>query len=86
MAELLIDGGEGGCEVVGVLLAECVEMEAGEPRQVGTFELIGGNAESRTGDAGVVARGFAGGVLGIDAQAAVEFAGLESRVGDDGFT
>ena len=30
MAKLFIDGGEGGFEVVGVLLAEGVEMEAAE--------------------------------------------------------
>lgn len=83
VAEFRFDGGEGFFEVVGVLFAERVEMKAGESGEVGPRELVGGDAKTRPGDAGVVDGCGPGGALGIDSQAAVEFAVMETRMGSD---
>ena len=83
VAELFIDRDEGLFEVVGVLLAEGVEVQAGQAGEIGARELVGGDAEAGACDAGIVERGGTGGALGIDPQAAVELAVFKPRVRHD---
>jgi len=83
MAEFLIDRCERLLEIVGILLAQRVEMEAGQSRQVRALELVRGDAQPRARDTGIVERGVAGGALRIDPQPAVKLTALEAGMCHD---
>lgn len=82
LAEVLIESVEGFFEVFGPLLAEGVEVEAGDAVEVLRAEGAGGDAEAGAGGAGVVFLGVAGGSHRVQTEAEVELAGEVAGVGE----
>ena len=80
MAEVPFHRAQRNRQVIRALLAQGMEMKAGNASQIRTLHHVRCNAQAGAGRAGVIDGRVAGGKPGIDAQAALQLPGKETGV------